>query len=240
MRYHSLAERPDLVEAFWSMENDWPVFMGQDPVAATRYNRAVAMFPELHLVAMDGADVVARVHAVPISWPGAEQLPDRGWDWALESGVDQPETSRRAVSLIEARIAPQYRGQRLSQPILAATREAFAAIGVRDLVAPVRPNGKAVEPRTPPAEYAWRKRDDGLPADAWLRVHVRLGAELVRVAPLAMTIPGTLSQWRQWTDLPFDKDGLVEVPGALAPVLVDTVQGHAVYVEPNVWVHHQL
>lgn len=240
MRYYSLAERPDLVEAFWSIENDWPVFMGQDPVAATRYNRAVELFPDLHLVAMDGSKIVARVHAVPINWPGASQLPDRGWDWALESGVDHPPPSRSAVSLIEARIAPQYRGQRLSQPILAATRQAFGKLGTKNLVAPVRPNGKATEPRTPASEYVWRKREDGLPADAWLRVHVRLGAELVRIAPLAMTIPGTLSQWQQWTGLPFQEDGPVEVPGALAPVMVDTVQSHAVYVEPNVWVHHRI
>ncbi len=55
-----------------------------------------------------------------------------------------------------------------------------------------------------------------------------------------MTIPGTLTQWREWTGLPFDTDGLIDVPGALAPVLVDTTQGHGVYIEPNVWVHHQL
>lgn len=237
---YSLAERPDLTEAFWNIENDWPSFMGEDPVATTRYNRAVELFPELHLVVLVDADVVARVHAVPIDWPGAAQLPDRGWDWALESGVDHPVSSRQAVSLIEARIAPQFRGQGLSQRILAATREMFANLGTRHLVAPVRPNGKASEPRTAPAEYVWRIRDDGLPSDAWLRVHARLGAQLVKIAPLAMTIPGTLEQWRRWTGLSLTQDGPVDVPGALAPVLVDAVQGHAVYVEPNVWVHHRL
>lgn len=62
----------------------------------------------------------------------------------------------------------------------------------------------------------------------------------MKVAPLSMTIPGTLTQWREWTGLPFDTDGLIDVPGALAPVLDDTTQGHGVYIEPNVWVHHQL
>ena len=55
-----------------------------------------------------------------------------------------------------------------------------------------------------------------------------------------MVIPGTLAQWREWTGLPFDTDGLVDVEGGVVPVHVDTAQDHAVYVEPHVWVHHEL
>lgn len=83
-------------------------------------------------------------------------------------------------------------------------------------------------------------RDDGLPVDPWLRVHARLGGRIVAVAPTSMAIPGALDQWREWTDLPFDTAGQVEVPGALAPVHVDIANDHAVDVEPNVWVHHDL
>lgn len=53
-----------------------------------------------------------------------------------------------------------------------------------------------------------------------------------------MTVSGSLAQWRQWTGLPFDRDGYLEVPGALAPVHCDTAHDHAVYVEPNVWIRH--
>ena len=55
-----------------------------------------------------------------------------------------------------------------------------------------------------------------------------------------MSIAASLDQWRQWTGLPFDADGEVEVPGALVPVNVSLVHNRAVYVEPNVWVHHKL
>lgn len=53
-----------------------------------------------------------------------------------------------------------------------------------------------------------------------------------------MTVSGTLAQWRRWTGHPFDRDGAVEVPGALVPVHCDTAHDHAVYVEPNVWIRH--
>jgi hypothetical protein len=60
------------------------------------------------------------------------------------------------------------------------------------------------------------------------------------VAPYSMTIPGCLDQWRKWTGLPFDTTGPVTVPHALTPVHCDVDAGHAVYVEPNVWISHPL
>jgi hypothetical protein len=89
-------------------------------------------------------------------------------------------------------------------------------------------------------DYAGRVRSDGLPVDPWLRVHVRLGARIVKVCPLSMVVPGTLSDWREWTGLPLNGSGLHDIPEALVPVHVSVEHDHAVYVEPNVWVHHRL
>lgn len=80
----------------------------------------------------------------------------------------------------------------------------------------------------------------GLPVDPWLRVHVRAGGTIVKVAPASMVMAGTLAQWREWTGLPFDTDGEVHVPQALVPVHASLAHNHAVYVEPNVWVRHDL
>jgi len=145
----SLAERPDLVAGFWSVPGDWPAFMLQSPVAARCYDRAVELFPDLHLVLLQGQDVVARLHAVPIVWPGAADLSLRGWDWALESSTDTPTSDRSAVSLIEARVAVSHRGRGLSAVLLRAARDKLHQLGTHDLVGPVRPNGKTREPRAP-------------------------------------------------------------------------------------------
>jgi hypothetical protein len=61
-------------------------------------------------------------------------------------------------------------------------------------------------------------REDGLPQDPWLRVHVRAGGRIVGTRKRAMVIPGLLDEWRSWTGLPFDVSGPVVVPGALVPV----------------------
>lgn len=89
-------------------------------------------------------------------------------------------------------------------------------------------------------DYVARLGEDGLPVDPWLRTHVRLGGVVMKVCPVAMTIPGTLSQWREWTGLDLLSSGAVEVPGALTPVHVSVEHDHGVYIEPNVWVRHQL
>jgi hypothetical protein len=128
----------------------------------------------------------------------------------------------------------------LSAWLLTGVRDRCAALGFGSLFGPVRPSHKSFEPTVPIADYVARRRPDGLPADPWLRVHERLGAHIVKIAPTSMTISGTLAGWRDWTGLPFDVSGDVVVPGALVPVHASVEQDHAVYVEPNVWMQHPL
>jgi hypothetical protein len=86
--------------------------------------------------------------------------------------------------------------------------------------------------------YASWRRDDGLPFDPWLRVHARLGAELVEVCPASMRIEGSVAEWEEWTGMAFPEDGDYVVPGGLVPVRF--ADGHGVYVEPNVWMRHPI
>lgn len=239
----NLAERPDLVGAMWAMHNDWPAFMQEDPLGDLFFGQLPELFPEHQLVALDDAgNIVAKVHSLPFVWDGSDaDLPARGWDAVLERGFTDQRRGRtpNAASLLEARIVAGQLSRGLSAELVRAAADNTARLGLADLVAPVRPNEKHLEPRTPMAEYALRVRADGLPVDPWLRVHVRLGGRIVNVCPASMTVPGTLAQWRAWTGLPFDVSGQVEVPFALAPVHVSVEQDAAVYVEPNVWVHHR-
>lgn len=240
----TLAERPDLVEAMWSMPNTWPVFMQKDPVADIFFGRLPDDFGEHQLLALDeqGA-IVGKLHSVPFAWSGSyDDLPERGWDAVLERafvGRDRGEAAT-AVSLLEARVIPACRGRGLSYELLDAARRNVVRLGLGDLLGPVRPTGKAREPRTPMSEYVARVRGDGLPADPWLRAHVRLGATIVKVCPLSMTVPGSLAQWREWTGMAMTDSGALDVPDALVPVHVSCEHDHAVYVEPNVWMHHRL
>jgi hypothetical protein len=61
---------------------------------------------------------------------------------------------------------------------------------------------------------------------------------LVAVDPREPERP--VAEWSEWTGMNFDRSGDIVVPGALVPVHVSSEQDHAVYVEPNLWVHHRV
>jgi hypothetical protein len=74
--------------------------------------------------------------------------------------------------------------------------------------------------------------------DPWLRTHERVGAEIAKVATESMRIPGTVTQWEEWTELAFPDSGSYVVPGALVPVEIDREEDQGLYLEPNVWMVH--
>jgi hypothetical protein len=84
----------------------------------------------------------------------------------------------------------------------------------------------------------WWVRPDGLPFDPWLRAHVRIGGEIIRLAHPSMRIEGTVAQWEQWSGQRFPESGDYLVEGALAPVHIDRRADLGLYIEPNVWVVH--
>ncbi|MGW2639391.1 N-acetyltransferase [Streptomyces sp. NPDC001348] len=245
VKVSSLADRPEMLGAILGMPDSWAEFTTQDAVGDAHYPRIPVELPEYVLFAEDeGGEVVAHAYSVPFALhtDGRRELPARGWDevlvWAFSDlrRAVRPDT----VSAISIVVAPHAQGLGLSGRMLAAMRDSARAKGFTEVVAPVRPSAKHLEPHTPMAEYAHRVREDGLPYDPWLRVHARAGATVDSVAPASMTVSGSLEQWRRWTGLPFDGQGDVEVPGALVPVRCEPGRGYAVYVEPNVWMRHRL
>ncbi|TXS55525.1 N-acetyltransferase [Streptomyces sp. t39] len=242
----TLAERPGLGDAMWRMLDTWDEFVVQDPVGWANIGRIVAELPEYVLVATEpGGEVVARAFSVPLALDadGRRELPDRGWDQVMLWAFSDLRHGRKpdTVSAIEITVATDRQGRGISGRMLAALRDNAARLGFREVVAPVRPSAKSAEPHTSIHEYAHRTREaDGLPHDPWLRVHVRAGGVVEKVAPASMTVSGSTEEWRRWTGLPFEESGETVVPGALVPVHVEAERGYAVYVEPNVWVRHRL
>jgi hypothetical protein len=245
MKIHRLSERPDLLDRLDEVDPRWPQFMGTDPVVNACYEQVASTFPHLCVAATDaGGAVVATGRAMAFAYrlPDRGALPDGGLDrvmvWAFSDQLAgrAPDTA----SAVEIAIVQEHRGGGLSHLMLAALRQASKDAGLTHLVAPVRPNAKHRYPDLPMARYIAMVRDDGLPADPWLRVHVRAGGRIRQVAPASMVMAGSLAEWRKWTGLPFDRTGDVIVPEALVPVHCDVEHDHAVYVEPNVWVEHAL
>ncbi len=240
LRFFSFEERPELERLKGPLLTAWPAFMLEDPVAGECFWLLYERFPAFQhfLVDVEREELVAEVNSLPVALDLAA-LPDRGWDETMERGTAGGERPT-LVSAIQVMIHPERQGEGLAPLCLGRMREVAAAHGFADLVAPVRPSWKSRYPLTAPERYAAWKIPTGLPFDPWLRVHARLGASIVRVCPLSMTIPGTVSAWEEWTGLEYPASGNYVVRGALAPVSIDCEADRGVYVEPNVWIHHPL
>lgn len=246
IRLARLSDRPELASSLYDFPGAWPSFLYHDLATETFYAAAVARNPDLCLVAYDSAApdrLIAKATALPISWDGDDaSLPPTGYDALIVNSVADSLAGRRGtcVGATEIVIQLSARGIGLARRLLLAMCENAATLGYQHLLAAVRPNRKHEHPDMPMPEYARLTRDDGLPADPWLRVHRRAGGRVAGLAPASMTVVGDLARWRAWTGLPFDTPGPVYVPEALAPVWCDLANDWAAYVEPNVWVHHSL
>ncbi|WP_460652699.1 N-acetyltransferase [Kribbella endophytica] len=240
----TIAQRPELAGAEIDV-GGWSEFMRHNRISEAYFWQTLAAFPETCLIATaeDGSAVAdAQAVQLRLGGPDRAELPAGGWEqavvWAFADA--RRHVVPNAACALNISVARDFQGLGLAGLMLSALRDAVADAGLADLVAPVRPTRKHLEPRTSMAEYAGRVREDGLPCDPWLRTHVRVGGRIAGVAPTSWLVSGSLEEWRSWTGLAFDHDGAVEVPGALTTVHCDVGSGSAVYVEPNVWVRHAL
>ena len=248
----TLAERPELRDRVFGPEiqSALPEFMRHDPAASLYYGGGrLDHFLDYALTAIDPVRPeipVARAFAVPFAFcdgrPERAELPDGGWDAVIRWADDDRHAGRpaTAVSALEIMVAPDRQRGGIARRMLAAMRDNARRLGFRDLYAPLRPTLKDREPLTPFAEYVARRRADGQAWDPWLRLHLRAGARIVKIAPCSVIIAGTLAEWSRWTGVAFERSGETVVPGALSPVRVSREQDHAVYVEPNLWLHHRV
>ena len=248
LQVFTLRQRPDLRAPIFAADFQaslWAEYFRHDPAARLYYG---APFFERYLdfafAALDDGKLVARAFSVPFAFGIADrtELPDGGWDEVIRWAHEDQALGRAptAVSALEIGLRPQSRGSGLSRAMIEAMKANARALGFADLYAPVRPNEKHQHPNMPMSDYVAQRRADGLPVDAWLRTHVRIGGEIVKIAPCSMTIAGTIAEWSRWTGIKFEHSGPAIVPQALTPVHISLEHDHGVYVEPNVWVHHRL
>lgn len=223
----------------------WPEFMLHDAVANEHWHELLDRFSEFQLALLDRERqrVAGMANSFPLRWDAPlEELPEEGWDWAFEEAVNN---HRQGISpnyhcAIQIVLRQEYQGQGLSRPMVEAVRAVTKSQGLPALIIPIRPSEKSRYPLTGLDDYITWETQDGFPVDPWLRVHVRAGARVIKVCHRSKTIRGTLNEWEGWTRMKFPQSGRYIIPGALEPIEVDAEKDEAVYIEPNVWIAHEI
>jgi hypothetical protein len=231
------ADRPDLLERRHAelSQPTFPEYMHHNAPAARFWSRLYAEFPDFQLALVDGDSLAAECHALPIHWDGTLPGLPTGWDDAFERGMTSG-LEPTALSALAISVHPTRQGERLSGRMIHAFREAARAAGLPHVLAPVRPTLKARYPLIPIERYVLWRREDGSHLDPWLRIHEKVGGEILAPCPRSMLIEAPVADWEEWTEMRFPEDGEYVFPGALATLVVR--DGVGTHVEPNVWVRH--
>jgi GNAT superfamily N-acetyltransferase len=242
----TLRERPEREDEFDRLHDvSWPRFLRQrDALGYGQYwPQLFTTWADWQLLLIEGmGPTIAVTHAVPLVWAGTvDDLPSSIAE-ILRRAADDRAAGRapNALCAIAAMVDPRYRGQGMSPAAVHAMTDLARARGLRSLIAPVRPAAKSAYPLAPMERYVRWENADGLPLDPWIRVHARMGAEILRVAARTIVIEGSVADWERWTEMTFPDSGPYVVPGALQPVVIDRERDEGRYEDPNVWMRHPL
>lgn len=236
---HTLAERPALAaEVDRLSAQSWPRFLMH---GVRGWDLLFDLFAQYQImVCNDAGSLIAVGHTVPLVWDGTiDHLPATIEDIiarALEA--TQGSQAPTAFCALAAMVDPGQRGNELSRRILLEMKALAGRYGASSLLAPVRPTWKSLYPLSAMDRYVGWRRPDGLLFDPWLRVHQRLGATGLSIAPNTLTITGRIKDWETWTDMAFPETGHYIVPGALQPVMIDCERDLGQYEDPNYWMAH--
>jgi hypothetical protein len=233
-------ERPDLwVQAEAAFRDAWPEYNQHGDVSGEYLGALVPRYAHLQFLIwdIDAEQAIARGRTIPFSWDGTlEDLPAGIDAMGLRAVSDTAPPT--VLSALAAEVVRDRQGRGVSGVVVETMARLAADAGLESVVAPVRPSWKDRYPLIPIEQYATWTRNDGLPFDPWLRVHVRLGATTLRSEPRSMRITGSAAEWATWTGLEFPADGQYVFPGGLAPLEVRDGTGR--YWEPNVWMLHRI
>ena len=141
---------------------------------------------------------------------------------------------------VQIAVDNKYQGRGLSSLSVKEMSNLAIKRGIKRIVIPLRPSNKHKYPLIPIEDYMNWKLDNNLPFDSWLRVHIKAGGKIIKICSKSMFIPGTIDEWKEWTKLDFPGSGSYIIPGALNPISIDTEKNQGLYIEPNIWILHEL
>ena len=238
MIVEKLSNNKKLVDAINKLHSEpWPVFLSEDSSVKKYWQRLYQVYPEYQLLFRINSEYIGVANSAPIYWNGnIDDLP-AGFDEAIETIIEDNKKPNTLCGLAVV-ISKEYLGKGISSRIINNLKKLAKSYGYSNLILPVRPTLKSQYPTISMDNYInWEKNN--LPFDPWLRVHIKIGGEILKVANPSMIVKGTVSDWQRWTGMYFGESNKYIVQGALNPVNIDLENDLGEYIEPNIWVLHK-
>jgi len=233
-----LSDNKKLVNVINKLHSEpWPVFLSEDSSVKKYWQRLYQVYPEYQLLFRINSEYIGVANSAPIYWNGSIGNLPSGFDEAIETIIEEDKKPNTLCGLAVV-ISKKYLGKGISSKIINNLKKLAKSYGYSNLILPVRPTLKSQYPTISMDDYInWKK--DNLPFDPWLRVHLKIGGEILKVANPSMIVRGTVSDWQRWTGMHFGESNKYIIQGALNPVNIDLENDLGEYIEPNIWVLHK-
>ena len=240
MKIYSLNEKMELInELNETNGKSWAEFLLHWNCSA--WSHLFSTFAEYQVLLLDDNNkLMAYGHTMPIYWDQKLiDIPDN-LKILIENGIESINKGIKPNILLAlaAVVSPEYKNNGLSAEIVKAMKKLSLEKNYDSLIVPVRPTLKSKYPLIPIKNYAYWKREDGLAFDPWLRVHDKLGGEILKTAEVSMIITGKVKEWEEWSKMKIPESGKYIIEGALNPVEIDCEKDIGTYTDPCIWVKY--
>jgi len=228
MIIEKLSDNKKLIDVINKLHSEpWPVFLSEDSSVKKYWQRLYQVYPEYQLLFRINSEYIGVANSAPIYWNGNNDNLPAGFDEAIETIIEEDKKPNTLCGLAVV-ISKEYLGKGISSKIINNLKKLAKSYGYSNLILPVRPTLKSQYPTISMVNYInWEK--DNLPFDPWLRVHIKIGGEILKVANPSMIVKGTVSDWQEWTGMYFGESNKY--------IIKENDLGE--YIEPNIWVLHK-
>jgi hypothetical protein len=198
-------------------------------------------FADHQLCLVDEASgyVVAAANCAPVRCDDIGNLPEEGWDWAVETAAGQSGEDANVLVALAVSVPVMHRAKGHARVMIRALQDQAVRRGYEALIVAVRPSAKAAHPHVAIEDYMTWKDSRGRIFDPWLRSHSACGGRMVKACKRSMVVEEPLAFWETWLNQSFERSGDYTVPGALAPVRIDLEARIGRYEEPNGWMAYE-
>lgn len=244
MKYTIEIGKPDIKENQSKLgKKVWPEFIQHDAVLEKYWNNLYSDFGDCQFAFYSEDGFAGVGNSIPLRWDdNFENLPIEGLDWAINKAIKDNQNNLTPTLLVGVQILinPELQSKGLSYQFLATMKQIAKSKGFKHIALPVRPNLKHQYPLIPMEDYIKWTNSKEEPFDPWIRVHAKAGGKIISICHESMLIKGTVGHWESWTNLSFQSSGNYIVDKALCPIAIDIEKNTGTYVEPNVWIIHEV
>ncbi len=224
-----------------AIQEAFPAIVLNSPITKKYWQRLEEYYPFAQIFMIDkDENIIGFMNAIPLFWDQSlSELPNEGWDWQLQKGINDYENQIEPNTLggLQIIVTKEHQGKGFSRLLLARAKQVVKELGYQHFIIPIRPTFKHQFPAMKMTDYINKKEGEKI-YDPWIRTHLKSQAKIIKVCENSMNVKGDIPFWESLLNRKITSSGEYMVEGALNLVKIDVEKNHGEYREENIWVSY--